>query len=480
MPALTEFLDKPIRDPNGEAVAALRDLVVRLPQTDTPADPMDIYPPVIGLVARVKELRGSRDIFVPWDEVQRLTPEGAELATQQLNLRRFQRRDGEIVLRDGLFDRQVVDLEGRRVVRINDLDLARRDDRWRLVGVDISPSALLRRMGWARVGQAVTAAFGRDFARKAPLIDWAQVAPVANDGEGAVRLRVPRGRLEVMRPAELARLVEQLTPQQGAKFLDDLDEARAADTLEELEDEQQGQILRAMDPERAADLLEEMEPDEATDALQSITAEEAENLLRRMDREEASEVQELLGWPEDSAGGIMTTDYISVPDWATVEEVIAALRARAQAAASEQDDPLPEGLMEIFIVSGDLPAPVRVNVTRARAKGRSRPHSAPVISAPRPGISLEAEGRLEGIVSLRDLLLADPGARISDVARPIQHVAHPLDNEREVAHTIADDDLLALPVVDDEGALLGIVTVDDAIDVILPTAWKKRIPRLFH
>ncbi|MGE5334704.1 MAG: magnesium transporter MgtE N-terminal domain-containing protein [Nitrososphaerota archaeon] len=480
MPALTEFLDKPVRDPNGEAVAALRDLVVRLPQSDTPENSMDIYPPVIGLVARVKELRGSRDIFIPWDEVKSLTPEGAELATQQMNLRRFQRRDGEIVLRDGLFDRQVVDLEGRRVVRINDLDLARRDAWWRLVAVDISPSALLRRMGWARVGQAVSAAFGRDFARKAPLIDWSQVAPVANDGEGALRLRVPRARLEVMRPADLARLVEQLTPQQGAKFLDDLDEARAADTLEELEDEQQGQILRAMDPERAADLLQEMEPDEATDALQSITTEEAEDLLKRMDREEANEVQELLGWPEDSAGGIMTTDYISVPDWATVEEVITALRERAKAAIAEQDDPLPEGLMEIFVVSGDIPAPVRINVPKSRAKGRSQPRTGPAATATRPGVTLEAEGRLEGTVSLRDLLLADPGARIVDTARPVSHMAHPMDNEREVAHTIADDDLLALPVVDDQGALLGIVTVDDAIDVILPTAWKKRIPRLFH
>jgi magnesium transporter len=476
MPALTEFLDKPVRDPNGEAVAALHDLVVRLPQIEMPANAMDTYPPVIGLVARVKGPRGSRDIFIPWEEIKSLTTEGAELATQQVNMRRFQRRDGEMVLREGLFDRQVVDLEGRRVVRINDLDLARRGEQWRLVAVDISPSALLRRMGWARVGQAVTAAFGRDFARKAPLIDWSQVAPVANEGEGALRLRVPRARLEVMRPADLARLVEQLTPQQGAKFLDDLDEARAADTLEELEDEQQGQILRAMDPERAADLLEEMEPDEATDALQSITMEEAEDLLKRMDREEASEVQELLGWPEDSAGGIMTTDYISVPEWATVEEIIEALRARAKAAANDVEDPLPEGLMEIFVVSGEGPTPVRVN----GLKGRSRPRTGPIVPAARPGIQLEAEGKLEGRASLRDLLLADPSARIMDIARPVPQVAHPLDNERDVAHTIADDDLLALPVVDDQGALLGIVTVDDAIDVILPTAWKKRIPRLFH
>ena len=137
--------------------------------------------------------------------------------------------------------------------------------------------------------------------------------------------------------------------------------------------------------------------------------------------------------------------------------------------------------MEIFIVSGEAPAPVRVKSLRMNgAKGRARVRTGPTAAEVRPGVSLEAEGKLVGTVSLRDLLLADPGARVVDIAHPVQHVAHPLDNEREVAHTIADDDLLALPVVDDRGALLGIVTVDDAIDVILPTAWKKRIPRLFH
>ena len=126
-----------------------------------------------------------------------------------------------------------------------------------------------------------------------------------------------------------------------------------------MEDEHQGQILRAMDPERAADVLEEMEPDEAVDALQSVTSEEAADLLRRMDREEASDVQELLGYPEDTAGGIMTTDYISVPDWATVSKVVAALRARARLAAAGQEDPLPEGLLDIYVVApdGGSPAP---------------------------------------------------------------------------------------------------------------------------
>ena len=272
--------------------------------------------------------------------------------------------------------------------------------------------------------------------------------------------------------------MEQLTPQQGAKLLDDLDEAHAADTLEELEDEQQGQILRAMDPERAADLLEEMEPDEATDALQSITTDEAADLLKRMDREEASEVQELLGWPEDSAGGIMTTDYISVPDWATVEEVIEALRTRApRPRASDQDDPLPDGLMEIYVVSGDLPAPVRVNGASAATFAG---HAAAQLSRRAPASRLEAEGRLEGKVSLRDLLLADPGARIVDIAHP--------GRRWRIRWTTSATWRTPSPTTTcwrcrwwtTQGALLGIVTVDDAIDVILPTAWKKRIPRRYR
>jgi Mg/Co/Ni transporter MgtE len=336
--------------------------------------------------------------------------------------------------------------------------------------------------------------------RKAPLIDWKMVVPVTgaapSDGSegtnggngaasaGAVRLRVPRDRLALLRPADLADLLEQLTPQQGAELLEDVDDARAADTLEELEDEQQAQILRAMDKERAADVLEEMEPDEAADALQGVSDEEAADLLARMDREEAAEVQELLGYPEDSAGGIMTTEYISVPEWAAVGEVIAALRQRQKAAASDQDDPLPGALPEIYVIAEDRP-PVRPGMRRSisrprngRTNGRA-PSAGPLVT-PRGPLTLEAEGHLVGVVSVRDLLLSDPEMPLTQIMRPADCIAHPLDKERDVARLIADEDFVALPIVDDEGKMLGIVTVDDAIDVILPTAWKKRMPHRYR
>ncbi|SRR5579875_381560 len=534
MPMLTELRHKPIRVPGGEEVATLQDLVVYVGDSNsekaspnqagegsvantgnsgntgnggnvaTMAAPApiatDVYPPVVGLVARLKTPRGTRQVFIPWEKVESLDTVGVQLRSPGVNLRAFERRPGELLLHDGLFDRQVVDVEGRRIVRINDLDLALADGVYRLVAVDVGPGALLRRLVGPRLSGRVSSLVGREVGARPQLIDWAQVAPVTDaSNSGALRLRAPRERLALMEPADLARVVEQLTPQEGAALLGELDEAQAADTLEELEDEQQGQLLRAMDPERAADVLEEMEPDEATDALQSVqsvSSEAAADLLGRMNREDAEEVQELLGYPDDSAGGIMTTEYVSVPSWATVGAVIATMRAQTQAAAADLDDPLPNELPEIYVVEEDTPparvaAPIkRTSATRPRANGAGGAANTPARRdakdthaadfTPTQPFSLWTEGRLVGVVTLRDLLLAYPAQTLEQIMRPVESMAHPLDNERDVARLIADEDLVALPIVDDAGKMLGIVTVDDAMDVILPTAWKKRIPRRFH
>jgi flagellar motility protein MotE (MotC chaperone)/sporulation protein YlmC with PRC-barrel domain len=497
MTSLNDLLNKPVRDPQGDEVARLEDLVVRIPPAEERASgnsaatatmtaaPAEVYPPVVGLVARVRAPRGSRNVFIPWEKVQRLDESGAQLNTPAVNLQRFAKREGEIVLRGGLFDRQVVDVEGRRIVRINDLDLAERNGEWRLMAVDVSFGAMVRQLPAGKLlSQRIASLLGREPGAKAPLIDWAMVVPVTEAGIGsALKLRIPRERLNVLHPADLAELMDQLTPQQSADLLENMDEELAADTLEEMEDERQAQILRAMDPERAADVLEEMEPDEATDALQGVSEEEAADLLGRMDREDAEEVQELLGYPEDSAGGIMTTDYLSVPDWATIGEIIEAMRARARAAVADEEDPLPSALPEIYVVEAPSQPPDRVLARKLGARPRGRPGpraAAAVVPTDRGAVELEAEGRLVGVVELRRFLLVEPETPVRDVMRPPTSVAHPYDNERDVARLIADEDLVALPIVDDGGAMLGIVTVDDAIDVILPTAWKKRIPRRFR
>ncbi len=484
MASLTELLDKPIRVPTGEEVALLQDLVVHIPDESVAEGP-DLYPKVVGLVAKLKAVRGSRQVFIPWSRVSELTTNGVQLNSPALNLKQFEQRSNELVLRSGLFDRQVVDVEGRRVVRINDLDLATTDGQWRLVAVDVGPNAMLRRLVGPRLGDRVNQLVRHETSSRPQLIDWAQVAPTADSAYlDALQLRVPRERLALLQPADLAHIVEQMTPKAGAALLTELDDAQAADALEEMEDEQQGRLLREMDPERAADVLEEMEPDEAADALQNVTSEEAADLLGRMEREEAEDVAALLGYPEDSAGGIMTTWYVAVPDWTTAGAVIEAMRTQTKLAAADLDDPLPDALPELYVVIEDTPptrattATRRPPVSRARANLRNGVRTTPP-PVERP-FTLWTEGRLVGIVSLRDLLLADPQAQMRAVMRSVEVVARPLDEERDVARLIADEDLVALPVVDDAGKMLGIVTVDDAIDVILPTAWKKRIPRAFH
>jgi magnesium transporter len=490
MPSLTELLDKPIRDTLGDEIARVQDLIVRVPTAEeTMATPAETYPEIAGIVARMSGPKGKRDVYIPWNQVKTMSARsGVRLSTPALNLQRFVKRDGELTLR-GLWDRQVVDVEGRRVVRINDLDLAEKDGVWRLVAVDVSPSAALRRLGGLgleNLGRRLVGSLtGREPGVNAPLIDWKMVVPVADGSQGEgipLRLRVPRERLALMRPADLAELLEQLTPAQSAGLLETLPDEAAADTLEELEDEQQAQILRAMNPERAADVLGEMEPDEAADALQDMPPAQQADLLGRMDREYAADVQDLLGYPDDSAGGIMTTDYLSVPDWVTVGDVIAAMRARTRAAAqSDEEDPLPTVLTEIYVVTEEAPPPrPLVRTGSQRPRGKPGPHAAAaVVETSRGPVNLEAEGRLVGIVPLLDLILADPDAPITSVMRPPVVVGHPLENERDAAHQMADHDIVALPVVDDEQRMLGIVTVDDAIDVILPTAWKKRLPRRF-
>ncbi len=489
MASLTELLDKPIRVPTGEEVALLQDLVVRPPDPSTVEGP-EVYPPVIGLIAKLKAVRGSRQVFIPWERVGEMTTSGVQLRSPAVNLRQFEQRPGELVLRSGLFDRQVVDVEGRRVVRINDLDLApSADGQYRLVAVDVGPNAMLRRLVGPRLGDRMNQLVRHENSSRPQLIDWAQVAPASDNAYlDTLRLRVPRERLALMQPAHLAHIVEQLTPKAGAALLTELDDAHVADALEEMEDEQRGRLLREMDPERAADVLEEMEPDEAADALQNVTSEEATDLLGRMEREEAEDVAALLGYPEDSAGGIMTTEYVAVPDWTTAGAVVAAMRAQAKAAASGAEDPLPDALPEIYIVIEDTP-PARVAAptrrpTTSRGRNGARPAqrsgAPPMVEDEKRTFTLWTEGRLVGVVSLRNLLLADPQSQMMNVMGPIECIARPLDDERDVARLIADEDLVALPVVDDEGKMLGIVTVDDAIDVILPTAWKKRIPRAFH
>jgi CBS domain-containing protein len=413
---LSQAIGQPVRDRSGEPIGKVADLIVAVG---------DRYPPVTGLVLETDRRR----IFLPWSSVESLDAGGARLRTATIDIDKFRQRPDEILLRADLLDKQIVDIDGRKVVRVNDLRLDEVEGSLRLVAVDVGAAGLLRRLG-------VEGGF-RVLARNLRLpvqeryIDWEDVDPVETS-IASVKLRIPHGGLAELHPADLASILDQLAPKDRAGVLASLDDEAVADAMEEMEPDNQVEVLEDLTPERAADILEEMSPDDAADLVADLDQTTRDEILAHMERDDVEEVQELLGYPEDSAGGLMTTEYIALEESVTAAEAIDRLR---------ELEPDAETIYYVYVTDED--------------------------------------DRLVGVLSLRDLIVAKPDTRIRDVMIREPVAVGVLADQDEVAEVVAHYNLLAVPVVDDDGRLVGIVTVDDAIDTVIPTAWKKRLPRVF-
>ena len=408
---LSQVLGRPILDLEGERVATLKDIIVRLGEDD--------HPPVAGFVARYRR----RDFFLSRWRITDFGERGVRLNSDILDLAPFMRRDGEVLLARDVLDKQLIDVDGKRVVRVNDVQIIAAANEWRVTGADVSLIGLWRRLApsFLRSGRAVE------------VIDWADVGYLATDA-ATVQLKSSRGKLARLHPVEIARLAEVFSYQQGAEIVESLDDETAAETLEEMAAARQAQILGDMDEERAADILEHMSPDEAADVLGDLPEAKAEDLLNLMDDDEQSEVAELLPYADDTAGGLMTTEFVTLPRDLTAAEALARLREMAET---------PNMIYYLYVVEN------------------------------------EESWKLVGVIALRSLILSDPSAPLAEVMRGDVQVAHPDDGAADVAHKIAEYNLLALPVVDEAGDILGIVTVDDAIEILLPKGWRQRLPRMF-
>lgn len=475
MVALSALVDKPVRTSDGREVARVRDVIVHLDPSLAGLASAESYPAVAGLTTSglqpadadaEHDTDGDEQCFIPWERVSEYGPDGLQLTAGDESFHTWQVGEDDVALRGDVLDRNVVDLTAKRVVRVNDVELAERAGALRVVGVDNGTGAIFRRLGLGTLGQRVLGRISRGTGQPPALtlIDWAQFVPIAESGTPLGRWWQSQGaHLGRLEPEELADLISSLTPRQAAALLRTLDPEQVADTVEQLDDEHQAAVLRAMEPEDAADVLDEMEPDEAADALQAlddVDQAHAADLLRRMTPEDAADVEELTAYPSNTAGGLMTTDYVAVPADMTAEQVLAALRKRARAAELGEAEDVPEALQEIYVVEGGV---------------ETAPEDAPTTA--RGGLILETEGRLIGVVAMRDLVLAEPPSPLASLMQEVDAVVHPMDDARQVARLMADEDLVALPVLDDTGILLGVVTIDDAIDVILPAAWRQRLPR---
>jgi magnesium transporter len=414
---LSQVTGRPVRDQQGEPIGTVADLLVALG---------DRYPPVTGLVV---ETDRRRRIFLPWSDVASFDASGATLRTGTIDIGKFTQRPNELMLFGDLQDKQIVDIDGRKVVRVNDLRLDEIEGKLHLVAVDVGAAGLLRRLGLE--GPFRTLARRVDRALPERYIDWEDVDPLESS-IASIRLRVPHQGLRELHPADLASIIDELAPRDRAGILASLDDEIAADAIEEMEPDTQVEVLEDLEPARAADILEEMSPDDAADLIADLSDTARERILPLMEQEEADEVVQLLGYPEDSAGGIMTTEFIAIPATLTATETIERLR---------ELEPDAETIYYIYITDED--------------------------------------GRLVGVLSLRDLIVAPPTAVARDFMHSEPVAVGVLADQDEVAQVVARYNLLAVPVVDDDGRLAGIVTVDDAIDTVLPTAWKRRLPRVF-
>ena len=415
----SQLINQNVWDGFGNIVGKLEDVLIDATEKK--------MPPIVALSLK-KNAAGIE--FIPANQIASLWP-SITLKVGKDQIKPFKPSGHELPLLDRVLDQQIVDTEGKRLVRVNDLQLALAREQFVLTGVDVSGTGLLRRLGLEKIGKAI----GRVI-KKAPgtvVIPWEFVASIEHDDP--LRLSVSQHKIVKMPPADIAAIVDELDRHTTTALLEGFTNQDLADTLEESSPGLQMAILSNLSPERAADILEEMDPDEAADLLADLPNHTSESLLNLMEKDEALEVRNLLAYPEDTAGGIMTTEFAHVPSNLTVQEAIDFLR---QSEDAHED----EIMYYVYI--------------------------------------LDEANRLKGMVTLRDLVMADPQNSLRQWEEGDQITVDPLTPEKEVAYQIAKYNLLSIPVIDpDSNEMLGIVTVDDAVDIVLPTAWKKRLPRLF-
>ncbi len=411
MPYLSDIQNRKVLGPSGDEVAKLADVAVV---------PTGQFPPVQWAVLATR----SGEQAIRWsDLVSEVGHYRVRVALDQL-IKAGLPEDALRLGRD-LMDKQIVDTHGAKVVRVNDLQLEEAGGQLRLVGADVGLRGLLRRVGAERLAEGLTGVFGRKLPRG--IIPWNLVQPIDTGDAAKVRLTVPHAKLALLHPADIADIVEDMSADERRAVFEQLDVETAAETLAEVDPEMQVEIVGDLDEERAADILEEMAPDEAADLLQDLTEEQRDELVELMDKKEGEDVEELLSHSENSAGGIMTTDFVALPRELTAAAAIDRLR---------ELKPDPELAYYLYVI--------------------------------------DAEGRLDGVVSLRDLVVASPEELLAQIMDPHILKVEADTPKEDVASLIAKYDLLAVPVVDAGQKLLGIVTVDDVVELMLPRGWKKR------
>ena len=405
---VTQLQRSPVLNAAGEQVGKVGDFIARFSDTG--------YPPITGLKVNV----GGKEIFVGMKFVEKLEPIAVKLNTNELDMTDFQRRRGEVLLAQDVLGRHLIDVTRGRLVRAHDLVLAEVDDQWRLLGVDRSPQAMLRRLIPRRA---------RPDLRRHALLDWKDVQPFVAHVPTA-KLLVPLQRLRGLHPAQIADLVEGASHDEGEEILDavEKDVELTADVFEELDEEHRAEFLRSRSNDEAAQLLDRMAPDDAADLLGQLDQDRRLPVLNLMSAGQQRKLRKLLQYHPDTAGGMMSPDYVWVIRGATVEEALEAVRI---------DDKAPQQLLNVVFVT-------------------------------------EQDGRFVGMVPVPTLVRSDPRHPVDELELVDTSVTTGTDLI-DLTVMMADYKLIALAVTDVAHNLVGAISVDDVIEAAIPEDWRARL-----
>jgi hypothetical protein len=403
---LSSVIKRPMVDDTGDRLGRVQDLIVRVGESP--------HPPVVGLVVDI----GGRDLFVPIRKVAGFEPGRVRFEGRRVDLRRFERRPGELLLAQDLLARHLINLVGGRLIRANEIELAKVDDTWEVVGVDPSSRPVLRRLLPRRLG-------GRT--KSGPLVDWASIEPFVAHVPTS-RLRIPYRKLAKLHPAQIADLVEAASHEEGEEIIDAVGQDREleADVFEELDTDHQLEFVRSRSDAEAARLLASMAPDDAADLIAEVDQERRLPVLNLLPEPQQRKVRSLLSYNPETAGGLMSPDFLALPSSTPISKVLDAIR-RSTAP--------PEALNVVFALDDD---------------------------------------RVTGSASAIRILQADPQALLGSVVEPEPPHVHPDWDLGAVVRKMSDFNLIVAPVMDPEHQkIVGVVTVDDVLELLLPTGWRR-------
>ncbi|MGH7911501.1 MAG: magnesium transporter MgtE N-terminal domain-containing protein [Candidatus Dormibacteraceae bacterium] len=406
---LRQILHGAVLDPQGERLGHVVDCICRFSDTG--------YPRIKGLSIEI----GSRDLFVPVSMITGLRAGEAKLEGQTLNLTRFERREGEVLLAEDVLGRRMIDVAKGRLIVAENLALAHVHDAWRLAGVDPGRPGLLRGL-FARGGSGTEP--------RAPLVDWTDIQPFVGHVPTA-RLLMPLQGLKRLHPAQIADLVEHASHEEGEEILGAVqpDAELTADVFEELDPEHQVEFLRERSDEEAAQVLDDMDLDAAADLLTELSQERRAGVLAALPQERQAKLRQLLQYNPEVAGGMMSPDVITVLGSAGATAAIEAVR-------TAMDDVPPTLLGDIFVIAED--------------------------------------GTLLGSIGASDLLRAGAGQTVGELPGLVKaRVGVDADLE-EVSLLMSDYNLTAAAVVDATDHLVGAISVDDVLELLVPDDWRRR------